>query len=444
MTPSNPNFSTTPSDQDLAKLLSETRVILAQQAEYEADRVNRDLDVLLNRVRQTSVVPRSSFPAPTASYPQTDSASHYPQAPSAGPLSEAAPSALDQQATTVQPGATTTGLENEGADRTNSQTSFEQVAASVGQGSADSNFSSDPYAKDVAEAPLNAHLDPDLDINLDSEETEVLAQASPLALDKSPDVPIPNSPVLDAESLPAKNSAPHQNKSTGSTSNSQADRLLTVPELQDLGLAPELIGDQDCPGMSVEQLAGLMPIKAEVQPVFKPGIYLVLADVEHGVQATVVAEHLSRRLPGASQVCLAGAKSVLPGNQRRIRSTSELEDLQASVNNQAIFLVLVDSPVKAHQRVFEKIYQSIQPVETWVVADALCPDPNPLAWLKQLPISDIHFDYLAITNIWESDQPAWFAQSFPAGLLELAPASQPLWQLILKHCQLKNHTWKEA
>lgn len=40
-----------PSDQDLEALLADTRALLAEKSRWENDQINRDLDVLLHRVR---------------------------------------------------------------------------------------------------------------------------------------------------------------------------------------------------------------------------------------------------------------------------------------------------------------------------------------------------------------------------------------------------------
>lgn len=40
-----------PSDQELEALLADTRALLAEKARWENDQINRDLDVLLHRVR---------------------------------------------------------------------------------------------------------------------------------------------------------------------------------------------------------------------------------------------------------------------------------------------------------------------------------------------------------------------------------------------------------
>ena len=40
-----------PSDHELEALLADTRALLAEKARWEDDQINRDLDVLLHRVR---------------------------------------------------------------------------------------------------------------------------------------------------------------------------------------------------------------------------------------------------------------------------------------------------------------------------------------------------------------------------------------------------------
>ena len=40
-----------PSDHELEALLADTRALLAEKARWENDQINRDLDVLLHRVR---------------------------------------------------------------------------------------------------------------------------------------------------------------------------------------------------------------------------------------------------------------------------------------------------------------------------------------------------------------------------------------------------------
>lgn len=144
------------------------------------------------------------------------------------------------------------------------------------------------------------------------------------------------------------------------------------------------------------------------------------------------AERLARRLPVPAQVVRAGARTVNPGPQMRVRSAQELSDLRADHPDSALVLVVADSSVASHRRNAARIVEACEVNATWVCVDARTDVAQLLRACHDLP-GGLQVDALAAWHVWDADLPgAVLETGIPVGMIDGAPASEALWELVAR------------
>lgn len=144
------------------------------------------------------------------------------------------------------------------------------------------------------------------------------------------------------------------------------------------------------------------------------------------------AERLAQRLPVPAQVVRAGARTVNPGPQLRVRSAQELSDLREDYPDSALVMVVVDSSVASHRRNAARIVDACEVSATWVCVDARTDVASLLRSCTDLP-GQLQVDALAAWHVWDALTPGTVLETgIPVGMIDGAPASEALWELVAR------------
>ncbi|AOZ72108.1 hypothetical protein BK816_01350 [Boudabousia tangfeifanii] len=160
-------------------------------------------------------------------------------------------------------------------------------------------------------------------------------------------------------------------------------------------------------------------------------VILVLTQIGDIPEAIDVAGRLAQRLTRggqAAQCVLAGAKSLLPGDEVRVRSANELNKVRTANPEQIQVLVVADSPVESHARTASRLLENLRPAQTWGVWDARRELAEAQDWMGQAPYGQ-QVQELALHHVWEATDPLSY-QTLPVGWLDGAPAHPMQWEII--------------
>lgn len=164
-------------------------------------------------------------------------------------------------------------------------------------------------------------------------------------------------------------------------------------------------------------------------------VLLVVGQQGASETAVDVAVRLRGRLEGRgvdTEVVLGGARTVLPGEQRRVRSAEEFEQLRAQVPQKAIVLTLINSKIATHHRIASRIAASVDFAQVWVCVDALMQKAALEKAVTDLP-GQVNADAVALTHAWDARKPGQGLNlGVSVGLVDGAPSTPHLWQLIVE------------
>ncbi|MDO5672836.1 MAG: hypothetical protein Q4G30_08315 [Actinomycetaceae bacterium] len=168
-------------------------------------------------------------------------------------------------------------------------------------------------------------------------------------------------------------------------------------------------------------------------PLAEPGSVIVVIGPAPIATAVVdVAGRLAGRIGGKAYCVMGGAKTLLPGEGLRVRSSDELVRMMASKPDGICVLALADSMVDSHRRIVSKLLSVIYVDQCWAVVDARNSVQKLEGWLYSLPDA-AKADVLAVQRIWEAEKPgAVLGLGLPVGMLDGTPAKPAAWQMLLE------------
>lgn len=424
----------TPSDRELAQLFAQTRAQLADRARREVNRVNTDLDQMLTKIRQAQ--------AADEHYQSLSRTDRYP--------------------------FTYTSLTNASDTILNDDANIETAARAEGESISAETLAETKIRSKVAESAnhLAAITESDADSNpkvVEPLDPEPETPESETTLEKSTGKTTVNEEKnrqnhrdrvsnrdVQAETVQGHlnttlTSMPRSALSTGAISGSElATWGIEVSEYPGLNPLPQLDISKDGENKGKESqaeiqvdksakytlasIAALFPVQDEL--VKKP-LQIFISPAQLSDDALMVLRHLVKRTQ--AKLVLGGVKALLPGEEPRVRNSDELNKL-VEESDESVYLLVVDSPVPAHQRTLSKIMQDLENVEAVALVDAETPE---------LPESlGISITQIIALNLWENPKLSAFLRLPPAVLLDTAPASVWQWELILEYQLRKLSTYR--
>lgn len=201
----------------------------------------------------------------------------------------------------------------------------------------------------------------------------------------------------------------------------------------ELGIPEDLITDEmlQSGGGTVADYVAQFP--EPVEPLNQPGSVIVVVGPAPQATATVeVAGRIAGRLGSGAYSVLGGAKTILPGEGQRARSSEELQSYINAHPQGICVLALSDSLVDAHRRTMQKLLSVLYIDQVWAVVDARVEPDKLQGWLRTLP-DVLKPDALAVQRVWEARHPAAvLSLGIPIGMLDGVPAKGAAWQMLLE------------
>lgn len=185
------------------------------------------------------------------------------------------------------------------------------------------------------------------------------------------------------------------------------------------------------PGLSELGFSKGLPVVEPVEITACPGdLILVISDNGRAEDGAGVASRIAARLTVPSRILLAGARTVNPGTETRVRSAEELDEIRDQYPDDVLIVSLVNSRVRSHQRNANRLIENHDFAQVWVCVDARTDAGHITRTVTDLP-GEARATRIAAAHVWESKQPGnVLLPGVPVALIDGAPASTQLWGLV--------------